>query len=67
MPVAPTNPPGGLVAPTTVAPAAVAPAAVAYPAAVAVGINHGVVGRDQATQRRQLFIAVGNIGGPQVV
>ncbi len=71
MPVATANPPGGLVAPTAVAPAAAAPAAVASataaPVAVAIGANHGILGRDQATQRHQSFIAAGNIGDPQAV
>ncbi len=71
MPVAPANPPGGLVAPTAVAPAVAAPAAVtpaaASPVAVAIDANHGILGRDQATQRHQSFIAAGNIGDPQAV
>ncbi len=71
MPVALANPPGGIVAPTAVAPTAAAPAAVApsaaTPVAVAIGANHGILGRDQATQRHQSFIAAGNIGDPQVV
>ncbi len=80
MPVAPANPPGGLAAPAAVAPAAVALAAVAAaavapaavapaaatPVAAAVGANHGVRRRDQATQRHQAIIAAGNIGNPQV-
>jgi hypothetical protein len=83
MPIAPADLPGGFVAPaTTVAPAPVAPgsdvaqAAVAQnvavntPAAnvpVAAAVNHGVLGRNQATQRQQTFIAAGNIGDPQAV
>ncbi len=76
MPVALANPPGGFVTPTAVAPATAAPAAVApaavAPAAVppipvAIGANHGILGRDQATQHHQSFIAAGNIGDPQVV
>jgi hypothetical protein len=69
MSVAPANPPGGLVAPTAVAPAAAAPAAVApataAPVTVAIGANHRILGRDQATQHHQSFIAAGNIGDPQ--
>ncbi len=77
MPVAPANPLGGLAAPVavahvTVATAAVAPATVvptaATPvAAAAVRTNHGVWGRDQATQHQQALIAAGNIGDPQVI
>ena len=63
------NPPGGLVAaPAVAAPAAAAPMGLADPATVAaIGANHGVAGRDQATQRCQANIAAGNIGDPQVV
>ncbi len=57
MPVAPMNPPGGLVAATVLA----------NPAAVAVGANRGVLGRDRASQHRQAFVAAGNIGDPQAV
>jgi len=63
MPVAPMNPPGGLVA----AIATAAPIALANPAAVAVGANHGVLGRDRASQRCQAFVAAGTIGDPQAV
>jgi len=63
MPVAPMNPPGGHVADT----AAAAPTALANPVAVAVGANRGVLGRDRASQRRQAFVAAGNISDPQVV
>ena len=74
MPVAPANPHGGLAAPVAVAHAAVATAAVApVPAAAtpvaaaSVGTNHGVHGRDPATQRQQALIAAGNIGDWQVI
>ncbi len=81
MQVAPANPPGGLATPTAVAPAAAAPAAVApataapaavtpaaaAPVAVAIGANHVILGRDQATKHHQSFIAAGNIGDPQAV
>ncbi len=63
------------VAPTTAAPATAAPAAVTPTTAAAAlatvapvaAANHGIIGRDQATQRRQSFIAAGNIGDPQAV
>ena len=60
MPVAPMNPP---VTATTAA----AHTALANPAAVAVGANRGVLARDRASQRRQAFVAAGNIGDPQAV
>jgi hypothetical protein len=62
MPVAPMNPP-------VAATAAAAPTALANPAAaaVAVGANRGVLARDRASQRRQAFVAAGNIGEPQVI
>ena len=62
MPVAhPMNPP---VAATT---AAAPTAFLANPAAVAVGANRGVLARDRTSQRRQAFVAAGNIGDPQQV
>ena len=71
MPVAPANPHGGLAAPVAGAHAGVAVApisAAATPvAAAAVGTNHGVCGREPATQRQQALIAVGNIGNLQVI
>jgi hypothetical protein len=61
MPVAhPMNPP-------VAATAAAAPTALANPAAVAVGANRGVLARDRTSQRRQAFVAAGNIGDPQQV
>ena len=62
MPVAPMNPPAA-------ATAAAAPTALANPAsaAVAVGANCGVLARDRASQRRQVFVAAGNLGEPQVL
>jgi hypothetical protein len=61
MPVAhPMNPP-------VAATAAAAPTALANPAAVAVGANRGVLARDRTSQRRQAFVAAGNIGEPQVI
>jgi len=63
MPVAPMNPPGGLVAAT----AAAAPTALANRAAVAVGANRGFLGRDRASKRHQAFVAAGTIGDTQAV
>jgi len=71
MPVAPANPHGGLAAPVAGVHAAVAvapvPAAATPVAAAAVGTNHGVCGRDSATQHQQALVAVGNIGNLQVI
>ena len=71
MPVAPANPHGGLAAPVAGAHAGVAVApisAAATPvAAAAVGTNHGVCGREPATQCQQALIAAGNIGNLQVI
>ncbi len=74
MPVAPVNPPGGLVvaAPTlvTIAPTPIAiaptPAAPTPAAAATVSANRGVCAANQGAQRAQANIVAGNIGDPQV-